>query len=105
MPVHANASTKTVAAANVIVAPSRFPTVEEMRQTIEENEVDFIGCHIGHQIPEEIVSLPSVKAVSTSNVGWNHIFAHPGVIVTNTPGDLAGATAIFGLDICPNKFC
>ena len=86
-------------AANVIVAPSRFPTVEEMRQTIEENEVDFIGCHIGHQIPEEIVSLPSVKAVSTSNVGWNHIFPHPGVIVTNTPGVLAGTIADYTLSL------
>ena len=39
-------------AANVIVAESRFPSVAEMRQVIEQNEVDFIGCHIGHSIGE-----------------------------------------------------
>ena len=86
-------------AANVIVAESRFPSVAEMRRVIEQNEVDFIGCHIGHPIPEEIVSLPSVKAVSTSNVGWNHIFLHPGVIVTNTPGVLAGTIADYTLSL------
>jgi lactate dehydrogenase-like 2-hydroxyacid dehydrogenase len=86
-------------AANVIVADSRFPTEEDMQRTVEQNEADFIGCHIGHPITESIVSIPSVKAVSTSNVGWNHIHLHPGVIVTNTPGVLAGTTADYTLSL------
>jgi glyoxylate reductase len=86
-------------AANVIVAGSRFPTEEDMQQAVEQNEADFIGCHIGHQITENIISIPSVKAVSTSNVGWNHIHLHPGVIVTNTPGVLAGTTADYTLSL------
>jgi glyoxylate reductase len=86
-------------AADVIVAESRFPSEGEMKRAIEQNEVDFIGCHIGHRIPEDIVSIPSVKAVCTSNVGWNHIFLHPGVIVTNTPGVLAGTIADYTVSL------
>jgi lactate dehydrogenase-like 2-hydroxyacid dehydrogenase len=86
-------------AANVIVADSRFPSDAEIQHAVAQNEVDFIGCHIGHRIGEEIVSIPSVKAVSTSNVGWNHIHLHPGVLVTNTPGVLAGTTADYTLSL------
>lgn len=86
-------------AANVIVAESRFPSEDEIRRAVEQNEADFIGCHIGHQITEAIVSVPSVKAVSTSNVGWNHIHLHPGVIVTNTPGVLAGTIADYTVSL------
>ena len=86
-------------AANVIVADSRFPSEDEVRRAVEQNEADFIGCHIGHQITEGIVSVPSVKGVSTSNVGWNHIHLHPGVIVTNTPGVLAGTIADYTVSL------
>ena len=86
-------------AATVIVADSRFPSEEDIRRTVEQQEVDFIGCHIGHQLTESIVAAPSVKAVSTSNVGYNHIHLHPGVIVTNTPGVLAGTTADYTLSL------
>jgi len=86
-------------AANVIVADSRFPSDAEVQRAVAQNEVDFIGCHIGHRITEEVVSIPSVKAVSTSNVGWNHIHLHPGVIVTNTAGVLAGTTADYTLSL------
>jgi lactate dehydrogenase-like 2-hydroxyacid dehydrogenase len=86
-------------AANVIVADSRFPDEEDIGQVVERHQVDFIGCHLGHSITERIVSMPSVKAVSTSNVGWNHIHLHPGVIVTNTPGVLAGTTADYTLSL------
>jgi glyoxylate reductase len=86
-------------AAEVIVAESRFPSAEEIKQAVSQKEADFIGCHIGHSIGEEIVSIPSVKAVSTSNVGWNHIHLHPGVIVTNTPGVLAGTIADYTVSL------
>jgi len=86
-------------AAEVIVADSRFPSEEEVKRVVSQKEVDFIGCHIGHTIGEEIVSIPSVKAVSTSNVGWNHIHLHPGVIVTNTPGVLAGTIADYTVSL------
>jgi len=86
-------------AANVIVADDRFPSEADIQRVVEQKEADFIGCHIGHQITESIVSIPSVKAVSTSNVGWNHIHLHPGVIVTNTPGVLAGTTADYTLSL------
>ena len=86
-------------AAEVIVADSRFPSAEEIKRVVSQKEADFIGCHIGHSIGEEIVSIPSVKAVSTSNVGWNHIHLHPGVIVTNTPGVLAGTIADYTVSL------
>ncbi len=86
-------------AATVIVADSRFPSEEDMRRSVEQQAVDFIGCHIGHRITESIVAAPSVKAVSTSNVGYNHIHLHPGVLVTNTPGVLAGTTADYTLSL------
>ena len=86
-------------AAHVIVADSRFPSEAEMQRVVAQNDVDFIGCHLGHRITEEIVSIPSVKAVSTSNVGWNHIHLQPGVIVTNTPGVLAGTTADYTISL------
>ncbi len=86
-------------AAEVIVAESRFPSTEEIVQTVTEKEVDFIGCHLGHRITEEIVSIQSVKAVSTSNVGWNHIHLHPAIVVTNTPGVLAGTIADYTVSL------
>jgi phosphoglycerate dehydrogenase-like enzyme len=86
-------------AANVIVADSRFPSQAEIQRSVAENEADFIGCHIGHRITEEVLTAPSVKAVCTSNVGWNHIHLHPGVLVTNTPGVLAGTTADYTLSL------
>ncbi|MFZ5570145.1 MAG: 2-hydroxyacid dehydrogenase [Thermodesulfobacteriota bacterium] len=86
-------------AAEVVVAGSRFPSEEEIIRTVTQMEADFIGCHLGHQITEEILSIPSVKAVSTSNVGWNHIHLHPGVIVTNTPGVLAGTIADYTVSL------
>ena len=86
-------------AADLIVSESRFPSVEEIKRVVSQNEVDFIGCHLGHHVGEDIVSLPSIKAVSTSNVGWDHIHLHPGVIVTNTPGVLAGTIADYTLSL------
>mgnify|MGYP000014693325 CR=1 FL=1 len=85
--------------ARVVTAESRFPSLAEMKKAIEENEADFIGCHIGHRVPEEIVSIASIKGVATSNVGWNHIHLHPGVLVTNTPGVLAGTTADYTISL------
>ncbi|MGE5258693.1 MAG: 2-hydroxyacid dehydrogenase [Hyphomicrobiales bacterium] len=84
-------------AADVIVSESRFPGEEEIKRVVSQNKVDFIGCHLGHHVGEDIVSIPSIKAVSTSNVGWDHIHSHPGVIITNTPGVLAGAIADYAL--------
>ncbi len=86
-------------AAQVIVSESRFPSDAEIQRAVSQNEVDFIGCHIGHRITAEVVATPSIKAVSTSNVGWNHIHLHPGVLVTNTPGVLAGTTADYTLSL------
>jgi glyoxylate reductase len=86
-------------AAHVIVSENRFPGEEEIKRVVEENEVDFIGCHIGHRITGMITSIPSIKAVSTSNVGWNHIHLQPGVIVTNTPGVLAGTIAEYTVSL------
>ncbi len=86
-------------AAHVIVSENRFPSEEEMIRVVKEKEVDFIGCHLGHRITESIASIPSVKAVSTSNVGWNHIHLQPGVVVTNTPGVLAGTIAEYTVSL------
>jgi glyoxylate reductase len=86
-------------AADVIVADSRFPSEEEIKWVVSQSEVDFIGCHLGHSIGEEIVSIPSVKAVSTSNVGWDHIHLLPGVLVTNTPGVLSRTTADYTVSL------
>ena len=59
--------------ARVIVSDKRFPKENEIKKAVENHRVDFIGCHIGHSITEDILSVPTVKAVATANVGVNHI--------------------------------
>jgi glyoxylate reductase len=86
-------------AAQVIVSAGRFPSEEEIKREVEENEVDFIGCHLGHVITQSILSVPSIKAVSTSSVGWDHIHPQPGMIVTNTPGVLSRTIADFTVSL------
>ena len=71
--------------ADVIVDSSRFPSEQRMYEVVKQNNIDFIGCHISHPITKSILEIPSVKAVSTSSMGFNHIFPYPGILVTHTP--------------------
>ncbi|MCK7511152.1 MAG: hypothetical protein MZV70_48555 [Desulfobacterales bacterium] len=87
-------------AASVIVADSRFPSEEEMQQRgRRRTRRTSSAATSATRSPRRSSRIPSVKAVSTSNVGWNHIHLHPGVIVTNTPGVLAGTTADYTLSL------
>jgi glyoxylate reductase len=83
--------------ANVIWSDKRFPSAAEILDLVKTNNVDFIGCHLSHQITKEIMEYPSVKAVSTSTAGFNHIAMVPGVIITNTPSVLDKTVGDFTL--------
>ncbi len=71
--------------ADVIVDDSRFPSGQRIYDVVKQNNIDFIGCHISHPITESILEIPSVKAVCTSSMGFNHISPHPGILITHTP--------------------
>ena len=71
--------------AEVIVDSSRFPSEQRIYDIVKQNNIDFIGCHISHPITESILEIPSVKAVCTSSMGFNHIFPSPGILFTHTP--------------------
>jgi lactate dehydrogenase-like 2-hydroxyacid dehydrogenase len=71
--------------AEVIVESSRFPSEQRIYDIVKQNNIDFIGCHISHPITKSILEITSVKAVCTSSMGFNHIFAHPDILITHTP--------------------
>ncbi len=83
--------------ANVIVSPTRFPTEDEIFETLQEKKIDFLGCHISHTITSKMTRIPSLKAIATSTMGFNHIHLDPGILVTHTPSVLDKTVADFTL--------
>ncbi len=80
-------------ATRVVVSDKRFPDENEIKKAVEDHLIDFIGCHIGHSVTEDVLSVPTVKAVATANVGVNHIAKVPGVLITHAPGAMARTVA------------
>jgi len=85
--------------ADVIVADSRFPSEQRICDIVKQNNIDFIGCHISHPITKSILEMPSVKAVCTSSMGFNHIFPHPGILITHTPSIMDKTVAELAIGI------
>ena len=85
--------------AEVIVDSSRFPSAQRIYDVVKQNDIDFIGCHISHPITKSILELPSVKAVCTSSMGFNHIFPYPGVLITHTPSIMDKTVAELAIGI------
>ena len=85
--------------AEVIESTDRFPTSEEIAQIVSENNVDFIGCHLSHSITKEILKIPSVKAITTSTAGFNHIAGNSDILITHTPSVLDKTVADFTIAI------
>ena len=83
----------------LITNPTRFPSMEEISQQVDQKQVDFIGCHLSHSISEQTLKIPSVKGISTSTAGYNHIFQEPGVLITHTPSILDKTVADFTITI------
>ncbi|UYP48661.1 Formate dehydrogenase, mitochondrial [Candidatus Lokiarchaeum ossiferum] len=81
--------------AEVTISPTRFPSEKELIETVQNNTIDFIGCHISHPITSFITQIPSVKGIATSTMGFNHIHMEPGVLVTHTPSVLDKTVADF----------
>ncbi|MHA1521677.1 MAG: 2-hydroxyacid dehydrogenase [Promethearchaeota archaeon] len=79
----------------LITNPTRFPSAKEILEQVKENNVDFIGCHLSHQISEQTINIPSLKGICTSTAGFNHIFQKPGVLITHTPSVLDKTVADF----------
>ena len=84
--------------ANVLVSNTRFPTQIDIIEILRHS-VDFIGCHISHPMTHEILQIPSVQAVCTSSVGFNHIVEEPGVLIAHTPGVLEKTVADFTIAV------
>ena len=85
--------------ANVIVDSSRFPSEQRIYDVVKQNNIDFIGCHISHPITESILEIPSIKAVCTSSMGFNHIFPHPNILITHTPSIMDKTVAELAIGI------
>jgi len=81
------------------VAGSRFPSGDEIAQFVKENEIDLVGCHLSHPITEETMNTPSLKGVSTSTAGFNHICLKEDVVTTHTPGVLDDTVADYTIAI------
>ncbi|QEE16601.1 NAD(P)-dependent oxidoreductase [Promethearchaeum syntrophicum] len=71
--------------AEIYVDSSRFSSEQRIYDVVKQNNIDFIGCHISHPITKSILEIPSLKAVCTSSMGFNHIFPHPEILITHTP--------------------
>jgi len=84
---------------DVIVDSSRFPQEHRIYEVVKQNNIDFIGCHISHLITESILEIPSVKAVCTSSMGFNHIFHHPEILITHTPSIMDKTVAELAIGI------
>src|SRR6056297_1569628 len=85
--------------AELILSEKRFPEKNEIAATTEENNVDFIGCHLSHPISEQAVAIPSLKAVCTSTAGFNHVSLADDLLVTHTPGVLDDTVADYTIAI------
>ena len=80
---------------NLIVSSKRFPEEAEIIRMVSSRGVDYIGCHISHPITNQILEIPSVKAVCTSTVGYDHVFIHPNLLISHTPSILHKSVADF----------
>jgi len=85
--------------ADVIVDSNRFPSEQRIYDVVKQNDIDFIGCHISHPITKLILEIPSLKAVCTSSMGFNHIFPYPGILVTHTPSIMDKTVAELAIGI------
>ena len=79
----------------LIVSPKRFPTAEEITNQVKEHNADFILCHLSHPITKETLEITSVKGITTSTAGFNHIAQVPNIIMTHTPSILDKTVADF----------
>ncbi len=73
----------------------RFPSSTEIKEVVENEEINIIGCHLSHTITQDIVELDHVRAVCTATAGYNHIAQVPGLLITHTPSVLQQAVADF----------
>ncbi|MHA1730191.1 MAG: NAD(P)-dependent oxidoreductase [Promethearchaeota archaeon] len=84
------------------VSKNRFPTEKEIMNNIDWG-AQIIGCHLSHQITDEMINSPSSKVmvVCTSTAGYNHIHIEPSskVLITHTPGVLHQTVADFALTL------
>ncbi|MCF2140813.1 MAG: NAD(P)-binding domain-containing protein [Candidatus Lokiarchaeota archaeon] len=80
---------------NLKISAERFPSTTKIIQDITKFQVDFIGCHISHPIKKEIMEIPTIKAVCTSTVGYDHVQLDPRVLITHTPSILHKSVADF----------
>jgi glyoxylate reductase len=85
--------------ARVSVAEERFPSPEALTRALVDGGVDFLGCHLGHAVSAEATAVPTLKAVATSNVGYDHIALSPDVLVTNAPGVMGGTIADYTISL------
>ena len=85
--------------ADVIVDSNRFPSEQRIYDVVKQNNIDFIGCHISHPITKSILEIPSVKAVCTSSMGFNHIYPHPSILITHTPSIMDKTVAELAIGI------
>ncbi len=85
--------------ADVFVDSSRFPSEKNIYDMVKQKKIDFIGCHISHPITKSILEIPSVKAVCTSSMGFNHIFLHPRILITHTPSIMDKTVAELAIGI------
>ncbi|MHA1561983.1 MAG: 2-hydroxyacid dehydrogenase [Promethearchaeota archaeon] len=85
--------------ADVLVDGNRFPSEQKIYDVVKQNNIEFIGCHISHPITKLILEIPSVKAVCTSSMGFNHIFSHPEILITHTPSIMDKTVAELAIGI------
>jgi len=77
------------------ISPHRFSEKEEIKSVISGWKAQIIGCHLSHQLSEEILRNSDVFAICTSTAGTNHIARVPGILITHTPGILHKTVADF----------
>jgi glyoxylate reductase len=68
----------------------RFPSENEINNTIENFKPDIIGCHLSHSLNSKILKNSTIFAISTSTAGYNHIqrTEKDNILITHTPGVL-----------------
>jgi len=81
------------------ISNTRFPSEHELKEVIDVWTPNIIGCHLSHNISEEMLQNPEIIAVCTSTAGYNHIYQYPGVLITHTPGVLHRTVADFTISI------
>jgi len=81
------------------ISDKRFPTKEEIMNTINEFKPNIIGCHLSHRISKDMLTDSNIFAVCTSTAGYNHIDIIEDVLITHTPGVLHKTVADFTIAI------